>query len=161
MCSDMEFSNIVGNYINTRQAFESPAHWAHIRVEIEDLGNNKLQSRSYYYYEWEISGPYYRCTNHEYQQITPTQVVFDNYDLDWNKLFTFEFDWDGEFWVSNAKDNCIINGTRVVSHLKFSQDLLLSQEAGYDVETDKLIWGREGGVFKFNKILSDNNLLAL
>lgn len=158
----MQFSEIVGNYINTRQAFESPAHWAHIRVEIESLEDNKMQSRSYYYYEWEIGGPYYRCTNHTYQQISETKVIFDNYDLDWNKLCTFEFNWDGEFWASDAKNNCIINGVRVVSDLKFSKDLLLSKEAGFNIETNKLVWGRENGIFRFNRIIDqDNDPLAL
>lgn len=158
----MEFSNIVGKYINTRQAFESPAHWAHIVVEIEDLGDNKMVSRSTYYYEYEGGGAPYRCTNHKYQQISDTKVLFDNYDQDWTKLCTFEFNWDGEFWASDAKDNCIINGVRVVSDLKFSKDLLLSKEAGFDVDTNKLIWGRENGIFRFNRIVDEkNDFLAL
>ena len=158
----MQFTEIVGRYINTKQAFESPAHWAHIVVEIEQLEDNKMQSRSSYYYEYEIGGPTYRTTNHTFQQITDTKVTFDNYDLDWNKLCTFEFDWDGEFWVSNAKDDLIINGVRVLSDLRFSKDLLLSKEAGFDLETNKLIWGRENGIFRFNRITDpENDPLAL
>lgn len=146
----MEFSKIVGEYLNRTQAFSNPAMYAQIRVFYKDIGENKLQSESWFEYDYPNGNPY-RKEYHTYEHITPTHVSFQTYNKEWEPTCRYDFNWDGEYWVATTCGDCIVNGIRVESEVKFNEKFYISRDVGYNQEGN-IVFGREDLPFIFDRI---------
>ena len=144
----MEFKEIVGEYLNQTQAFTYPADFAMIRLVWKDLGENKLHSQSFY--EYDRSKPY-RESYHKYELVSENEVLLHSYDMDWNPTCDHKINWDGLFWVAETCGECVVRGVKIVSEFKFNHEKCFSRDAGYDI-AGKLIWGKEDGIFEFDKL---------
>ncbi len=146
----MDFSIIIGEYLNTKQAFSNPSLYAQIRIFYKNMGENKLKSESWFEFDFPNGKPY-RNEYHKYEYINPTSVQFQTYNLDWVPTCKYKFDWDGEFWVATTCGDCIVNGIRVESDVKFNDNYYISRDVGYDSD-GKIIFGREDLPFIFDRI---------
>ena len=144
----MEFKEIVGEYLNQNQAFTYPADFAMIRLVWKDIGENKLHSQSFY--EYDRSKPY-RESYHEYEIISQNEVLLHSYDMNWDPTCDHSIKWDGTFWVAETCGECVVKGVKIISEFKFNAEKCLSRDAGYD-SAGKLIWGKENGVFEFDRL---------
>ena len=56
-------------------------------------------------------------------------------------------------------NRCIIEKegkkTYLVSNVTFNKTKFISSDEGFDIETNKKVWGAENGPFEFNRVLSD------
>jgi hypothetical protein len=145
----MDFS-IVGQYLNRNQAFSNPAYYAQIRVIYKQLEGNKLQSENWYEYLYPTGEPY-KKEYHSYDVLSPTEVEFQSYNMDWQPTCKFKFTWDGDFWIAEPCGKCIVKGVTIQSTVKFNQDLYISEDVGYD-KTGNIVFGRVGMPFIFDRI---------
>jgi hypothetical protein len=147
----MEFKQIVGEYSNKNQAFMYPCHYAMIRLVWRDLGENKLQSQSYYEYDYPNTSPY-RQSYHKYDIINEHEVILHSYDMDWNPTCDHKIIWNANFWVAQTCGECIVKNIRIESEFKFNQEKCFSRDAGFN-EDGKLVWGKEDGLFDFDRVV--------
>jgi len=147
----MKFREIVGQYSNKLQAFSYPSEYAMIRLVWQDLGENKLHSQSFYEFDFIPDSKPYRESYHTFEKINDNEVVFNTYTMDWELLCIHNICWDGEFWVYQPCDDCIVDGIRVISQIKFNKQKYYGRDAGYN-QDGKLIWGKETGMFEFDKL---------
>jgi len=142
--------NIVGQYLNQKQAFSNPAYYAMIRVIYKQIDDHKLQSENWYEYLYPSGEPYKR-EYHTYNQITSTEVEFQSYNMDWQPTCKFKFTWDGTFWVASPCGDCVVNGVRIESVAKFNDSVYISEDVGYDSKGN-IVFGRVGMPFIFDRI---------
>jgi hypothetical protein len=147
----MEFKEIVGEYSNKNQAFMYPCNYAMIRLVWKDLGENKLQSQSFYEYDYPKTDPY-RQSYHTYEMITDEEVLLRSFDMDWNPTCDHNIYWNGAFWVAKTCGECIVKDIRIESEFKFNREKCFSRDAGYD-ESGKLVWGKDSGLFEFDRVI--------
>jgi len=150
----MEFKNIVGKYSNKQQAFAHPVDYAMIRLVWTNFGiGNRLKSQSFYEVEYsEKQNPKpYRESFHTFEYVNDTEVLFYTFDSGWNELCVHTICWDGEFWVYQPCDTCIVNDIKIISEIKFNDKKYYGRDAGYDAD-GKLVWGKETGMFEFDKL---------
>jgi len=150
----MEFKNIIGEYSNKNQAFMYPVDYAMIRLVWDSMGfGNRIRSQSFYEIdltEQENPKPY-RESFHTFEHVNDTEVLFYTFDGGWNELCVHTICWDGEFWVYQPCDTCIVKDIKIISEIKFNDKKYYGRDAGYDAD-GKLVWGKETGMFEFDKL---------
>jgi hypothetical protein len=150
MKGPIEFSNIVGEYLNKTQAFSNPSVYAQIRILYEKIEENKLKSESWFEYDYPNGSPY-RKEYHTYDYISKTKVFFQTYNLEWDLICKYEFDWDGEYWVLSPCGDCVVNDISIKSEVKFNDTFYISRDVGYDKDGN-IVFGREDLPFIFDRI---------
>ena len=147
----MKFEEIVGEYSNKNQAFMYPCDYAMIRLVWKDLGENKLQSQSFYEYDYPKVDPY-RQSYHTYDIISEDEVLLHSFDMEWNPTCDHNIYWNGGFWVAKTCGECIVKDIRIESEFKFNREKCFSRDAGYD-QDNKLVWGKDTGLFEFDRVI--------
>jgi len=150
----MKFGEIIGQYSNKNQAFMYPFDYAMIRLVWDSMGfGNRIRSQSFYeidLVEKENPEPY-RESFHTFEQVNDNEVLFYTYDSSWNELCVHTICWDGEFWVYQPCDTCIVKDIKIISEIKFNNKKYYGRDAGYDADGN-LVWGKETGMFEFDKL---------
>jgi hypothetical protein len=143
---------IIGLYHNRTQAYSHPQQWAHIYVEFIEIEHENIYSKSWY--AVESSENPYRETILKIKEsgkniiVTPINKVTNIESCD------ITFEKYGEYWIGeNLK--CIIpeKNMYVSTSLKFDGKNYFSRDAGYDLKTDRFLWGKDHheGYFHFIK----------
>jgi len=138
---------LLGLWNNIAQAQASPHAYASIFMHWQEIEGG-FQSQNYY----RTDGPSnpYRKRFHKKVNISDTQVLIENYDLDWTKseecgmMFTF----DGNAWHGSVVGNCVVNGVEIKSKMSLFGDKLHSCDQGY--VDGRMIWGSKE-TYKFVK----------
>jgi hypothetical protein len=128
---------LIGLYHNRNQAYSHPQQWAHIYVEFKEIDNGDIHSKSWYAVE-KPSNPY-RETVLKIKESGKVIIVFEKY---------------GHYWIGENL-RCVIprKNIYVSTSLKFDGKNYFSRDAGYDLESNKFLWGKDvkDGHFHFIK----------
>lgn len=143
---------LIGTYHNRNQAYSHPQQWAHIYVEFKETVDQKIYSKSWYAVE-DPNKPY-RDTLLKLKEegktiiVTPLNIITNVESCD------IIFEKYGEYWIGE-NEKCIIpdKETYVSTSLKFDGKNYFSRDAGYDLKTNKFLWGKDKheGHFHFIK----------
>jgi hypothetical protein len=144
---------IIGHWTNKSQAQSNPHHFVSVEI-VWKRHEEGYQSMNYK----RADGPdyFYRKKNHKFVQISDTEVLVENYHLDWTRhedcdiLFTF----DGKAWHGQlaCPGKCHgYRGDRVVSEVHAYGDKLHTMDQGYDIETGEFVWGSKQ-LYKFTRM---------
>jgi hypothetical protein len=148
-----DFKNkLLGIYHNRTQAFSYPQKWAYINVSFEEVCENEIRSDSWYFIK-SRNEPY-RSSLLKLKEsgdqviMTPINRITDTESCD------IIFSYMDNYWVGeNLK--CIIPKKEIYvsTSLKFDGVNYFSRDAGYDLKTNKFLWGKksEEGYFHFIK----------
>ena len=139
----MKFEDyLLGHWTNRRQAQSDPTNWASVEIVWKPFEDG-FQSMNYKRSE----GPEnpYRKKNHKILHVSDTEVLVQNYHLDWTRHEDCDiiFMFDGQVWHGKLAHpgKCTgYRGNRVVSKIRLYGDKLHSMDQGYD-ESDNLVWG--------------------
>ncbi len=142
---------LLGHWSNKAQAQSNPLEFVSVEViwkEVEGGFESMNYKRS--------KGPNdpYRRKNHRLEIISDTEVIMQNYHLDWTRheecdmIFTF----DGHAWHGSLiGDKCTgVRGHRVVSEIHLYGNKLHSMDQGYNSEGE-MMWGSEN-LYKFTRM---------
>ena len=132
---------IIGHWSNRSQAQSNPTTFASVEIVWKKIDGG-FESMNYK----RSRGPEdpYRKKRHKLVQVSDTEVIMQNYHLDWTRheecdmILTF----DGQAWHGKLLGNeCRgYRGNRVVSEIHLYGDKLHSMDQGYD-EDNNLVWG--------------------
>ena len=142
---------LLGHWSNKAQAQSNPLDIVSVEViwkEVEGGFESMNYKRS--------NGPNdpYRHKKHRLEIISDTEVIMQNYHLDWTRheecdmMFTF----DGQAWHGKLLgDRCRgYRGDRVVSEIHLFGNKLHTMDQGYD-EENNLVWGSTQ-LYRFTRI---------
>ena len=133
---------LLGNYSNKIQAQSHPTEYSSVCIRWEKIDGG-YQSRNYY----KVDGPDkpYRHRNHKIIEVSETEVIVENYSLDWTRqegcdmIFTF----DGQAWHGKLKNpgQCLVReGVYVVAEIHLTKTGLDSRDQGFD-PNEELVFG--------------------
>ena len=132
---------LLGHWTNRYQAQSDPTNFASVEIiwKAIDGGFESMNFK-------RSRGPEdpYRKKRHKLEYISDTQVIMQNYHLDWTRheecdmILTF----DGQAWHGKLLgEGCRgYRGNRVVSEVHAYGDKLHTMDQGYD-EDNNLVWG--------------------
>ena len=142
---------LLGHWSNKTQAQSNPLEFVSVEViwkEVEGGFESMNYKRS--------KGPNdpYRRKNHRLEIISDTEVIMQNYHLDWTRhedcdmIFTF----DGQAWHGKLLgEGCRgYRGDRVYSEIHLLGNKLHTMDQGYD-EENNLVWGSKQ-LYRFTRI---------
>ena len=143
---------LIGNYSNMNQAYSNPAYWAYINIKFEEISENVIHSKSWYDMHTEDSP--YKNSILKLSTMNDCVIMSTSIDNDNIKFADIIFEYKDNFWVGeNLK--CIIPNKNfyISTSMKFDGINYYSRDAGYNLDTDKKIWGKspEEGMFHFIK----------
>ena len=121
---------LLGLWTNQNQAQSSPTTYATIFMEWKEIEGG-FQSQNYY----RTDGPSrpYRKRYHKKVDISETEVLIENYDLEWNKSEEcgMLFKYDNLAWHGNIIGDCVHNGVTIKSQMHLFGDKLHSFDQAY------------------------------
>ena len=134
---------LLGHWTNRYQAQSDPTNWVSVEI-IWKEHEEGYQSCNYK----RCDGPDnpYRRKNHKMVYLSDTEVLVENYHLDWTRhedcdiLFTF----DGHAWNGRLAypGKCRgYRGDEVISEIRAYGDKLHTCDRGIDLESGKMVWG--------------------
>ena len=145
-------SDLIGTYNNQAQAFSDPSSWANICVRFTDDSSYSINSKSWYVVDGEDSP--YKNSILKLSTMNDCVIMSTSIDNDNIKFADIIFEYKDNFWLGeNLK--CIIPNKNFYTStsVKFDGINYYSRDAGYNLDTDKKIWGKspEEGMFHFIK----------
>jgi len=140
-------SYLLGLYNNRSQAQSHPTEFPQVFILWEKVDGG-YHSKQWY----KRDGPDkpYREKYHKLVEVSETEVIMENYYLDWTRhedcdmIFTFK---DNQWHGKLLGDQCIVRGTKVVAEIHLTGPGLESRDKGFNSE-GKLVWGSLG-LYKF------------
>ena len=149
MTSDFE-EYLLGNYNNIRQAQSNPTVYAQLCVSWEEIDGGY---RSKNYYRRDGPNKPYRQRNHKIVEISDTEVIVENYDLEWTRCESCDMifkrsdnGWHGKLL---SEDKCIVRGAKLIAEIHLTGDGLNSRDRGEDTEGNKIFGGNS--LYKFKR----------
>ncbi len=141
---------LIGTYHNQQQAYNNPVLWAHIYVSFEEQEDG-IFSKSWYAIE-SPDNPYRRSLlklREEGNQIIVTSVNL----LTNTESCDIPFEYIAGYWVG-YNQNCIIpdRNQYISTSVRFDGHNYFSRDAGYDLETNQFLWGKQEGEFHFIRV---------
>lgn len=143
-------SYLLGLYTNKRQAQSYPTQFPQVYVLWEKMGEGYHSKQ---WYRRDGSNKPYREKYHKLVKVSDTEVIMENYYLDWTRheecdmIFTF----DGKRWHGKLLgDNCTARGYKVIAEIHLDGSTIESRDKGID-ENGKLVWGSLG-LYKFIRV---------
>jgi len=149
----MRFNEVVGHYRNQRQAFSNPSTWPQIDIRIIEPNHGTLEVKSWYKYKGEDKP--YNNIRYQWRQVDENIVYCESYNLiDGSDTCPFVWLWKNGWWNGTPDGECIQNGIRLVSKIRFRPGEYRAIDTGYDVTTGDFRWGKpeEDGEFLFVKL---------
>ncbi len=149
-CTTIE-NYLLGHWSNRYQAQSNPHSYSQVEV-IWSAVTGGLHSKNFYRRE----GPNkpYRERFHKVKILSETEVIIQNYNLDWTRdgkcdmIFTFS---NGSWFGKLQGNECIgLKGDRVVSELELHGTKMLNRDRGYDKDNN-MVWGTEY-FYKYTRI---------
>ena len=134
---------LIGHWSNRYQAQSNPHSYSQVEV-IWEAVEGGLHSKNFY----RKDGPAnpYRERFHKINVIDESQVIIENYNLDWTRdgkcdmIFTYS---DGSWFGKLQGNECIgKQGYRVISELELYGDKMLGRDRGID-DNHNMKWGTE------------------
>ena len=143
---------LIGLYHNRNQAYSHPQQWAHIYVEFKEIDNGDIHSKSWYAVE-KPSNPY-RETVLKIKESGKVIIVTPINRQTNTESCDIVFEKYGHYWIGENL-RCVIprKNIYVSTSLKFDGKNYFSRDAGYDLESNKFLWGKDvkDGHFHFIK----------
>lgn len=142
-------TKLLGLYNNQRQAFNQPQHWANIFVDFVENSDGDIESKSWYVYEGS-DNPYKKTVFRLESDFD--RVVANLYDE--TKVGELVFEFIDYHWIGEDKNFVIPNkNIRIETIIKFDGMNYYSRDAGYQLDTNEFLWGKEEheGMFHFIK----------
>ena len=145
-------SKLLGLYNNQRQAFNQPQHWANIFVDFIENSDGDIESKSWYVYEGS-NNPYKKAVFR--LKSDSDRVIANLYDgTSLSKVGELVFKFTEGYWI--GKDNNFhipSKNIRIETIIKFDGVNYYSRDAGYELDTNEFLWGKEEheGTFHFVK----------
>jgi hypothetical protein len=146
MMSNFE-TYLLGLYNNKRQAQSYPTEYSQVFILWEKIDGG-YHSKQWYRRDGHEKP--YREKYHKLVEVSETEVIMQNYHLDWTRHEDCDmiFTYDGKRWHGKLiGDNCTAKGYKVVAEIHLTGPGLESRDKGLD-ENGKLMWGSLG-LFKF------------
>ena len=147
----MSFKNyLLGHWTNKFQAQSNPHYYSQVEI-IWEVVDGGLHSKNFY----RAEGPNnpYRERYHKVVVVSDTEVIVENYDLNWTRSENCDmmFMFDGQAWHGKiVGDKCTGNrGQRVNSEIHLFGNKLHSCDQGYSSEGE-MIWGSKN-LYKFTR----------
>ena len=142
---------LLGLWSNKNQAQSSPTTYATIYLHWEKIEGG-FQSKNYY----RTDGPErpYRKRYHKKVEISKTEVLIENYDLQWNKSAEcgMLFKYADLAWHGNIVGKCVHNGVIIRSQMHLYGDKLHSFDQAY--KDGKMVWGSDN-FYKYVRVEND------
>ena len=146
-------SKLLGTYHNQQQAYNNPAFWAHIYCKFEEVEDGDVLSSSWYAIE-SPDRPYRKSLlkmREEDNQIILTSInlLADTESCD----VPFHFD-NGTWFGENPRCEIPEKQMYVSTAVRFDGTNYFSRDAGYHLETNQFLWGKQPheGFFHFIKV---------
>jgi len=134
---------LLGHWTNKHQAQSDPTNWVSVEV-VWKKHEEGYQSCNYK----RRDGPDfpYRKKNHKFVYLSDTEVLVQNYHLDWTRHEDCDiiFKYDGKAWHGEIASPGKCRGYRgdeVISEIHAYGDKLHTCDRGIDLETGKMVWG--------------------
>lgn len=132
---------LLGKYNNFKQAQSAPTIFAQVCIHWKKLDDGYHSKQ---WYRHQDNSPY-REKYHKLKVVSDTEVIVENYHLDWTRheecdmIFTF----DGNAWHGKLiGDKCIVRGNaRVISEIHLTKTGLQSRDRGMHIETGEKVFG--------------------
>jgi len=141
---------LLGTYHNQQQAYNNPVLWAHIYVSFEERGDD-IHSKSWYAIE-SPENPYRQSLLRLKEE--NNRIIVSSMNLMTNtESCDIPFRYLGHHWVGN-NPRCIIpdRNQYISMSIRFDGVNYFSRDAGYDLETNQFLWGKEEGEFHFIRV---------
>ena len=133
---------LLGLYNNKQQAQSHPTEYSQVFVLWEKIDGG-YHSKNYY----RCDGPDkpYRERYHKIVELSETEVIVENYTLDWTRQEGCDmmFEFDGQAWHGKLKNpgQCLVrDGVYVVSEIHLTKTGLDSRDQGFD-PNEELVFG--------------------
>ena len=133
---------LLGLYNNKQQAQSHPTEYSQVFVLWEKIDGG-YHSKNYY----RCDGPDkpYRERYHKIVELSETEVIVENYTLDWTRQEGCDmmFEFDGQAWHGKLKNpgQCLVrDGVYVVSEIHLTKTGLDSRDQGFD-SNEELVFG--------------------
>jgi hypothetical protein len=143
---------LIGLYHNRNQAYSHPQQWAHIYIEFKEYEDGSINSKSWYAVE-NPNKPY-RDTLLKLKENGKTIIATPINKVTNTKSCDIIFEKYGEYWIGE-NEKCVIpdKDTYISTYIKFDGKNYFSRDAGYDLKTDRFLWGKNkhDGHFHFIK----------
>tara|TARA_Y100000004_G_scaffold37246_1_gene39971 strand:- start:1038 stop:1508 length:471 start_codon:yes stop_codon:yes gene_type:complete len=135
-------SYLLGHYCNKSQAQSNPTEYSSVCILWEKIDGG-YRSRNYYRVDG-LDKPY-RHRKHKVVEVSETEVIVENYNLDWTRqegcdmIFTFKDNaWHGK--LKNPGQCLVRDGVYVVAEIHLTKTGLDSRDQGFD-SNDELAFG--------------------
>ena len=149
MTIDLE-KYLLGHWSNRAQAQSDPHNFASVEIIWKKIEGGY---ESMNYKRVNPNEPY-RKKRHKLRVVSSTEVIMENYHLDWTRheecdiLLTFDGTaWHGKLLGEGCRG---YRGNRVVSQIHLYGDKLHSCDQGYD-EENNLVWGSTE-LYRFSRL---------
>ncbi len=143
-------SKLIGSYDNKQQAFSNPPMWSYINIRFDELSDELIHFKSWYNMNSE-SDPY-RNTKMKLSVSGENVILHSNNSLE---SYEITFEYKNNSWVG-MNEKCIIleRNVYVSTFMMFDGINYYSRDAGYDLDSNKYIWGKteQDGEFHFVKL---------
>ena len=137
----MSFENyLLGHWTNVSQAQSDPIMFSSVEL-VWELIDGGLHSKNFYR---KSPNTPYRERYHKINRISDTEILIENYHLDWTRSEECDmmFIFDGQQWVGKVVgDHCFSKeGHRVSSEMKLFGNKIHTCDQGYD-SNGNMVWG--------------------
>jgi len=144
-------SKLLGYYDNQTQAFSCPAQWAQICVMFEEIDNGKILAKNWY----KVGGPdkTYLSSTLDLKESDGNVIVTPHNNITNTKSCEVVFKYEDGYWIGQ-NDKCIIpNKNEYFStFVKFDGINYYSRDAGYNLDTNEFLWGKNPSEGEFHFI---------
>ena len=134
---------LLGHWTNKHQAQSDPTNW----VSVEVVWKKHEEGYQSFNYKRRDGPDFpYRKKNHKFVYLSDTEVLVQNYHLDWTRHEDCDiiFKYDGKAWHGEIASPGKCRGYRgdeVISEIHAYGDKLHTCDRGIDLETGKMVWG--------------------
>jgi len=144
---------LLGHWTNRLQAQSDPINWVSVEI-VWKLHEEGFQSMNYKRSEGPDAP--YRKKNHKFLKISDTEVLVENYHLDWTRHEDCDiiFKFDGQVWHGELAypGKCTgYRGDKVISEIHAYGDKLHTCDRGIDLETGEMVWGSKE-LYRFTRM---------
>ena len=134
---------LLGHWTNKHQTQSDPTNW----VSVEVVWKKHEEGYQSFNYKRRDGPDFpYRKKNHKFVYLSDTEVLVQNYHLDWTRHEDCDiiFKYDGKAWHGEIASPGKCRGYRgdeVISEIHAYGDKLHTCDRGIDLETGKMVWG--------------------